>query len=96
MSAVVFDIQDHHFNIVAGANAGIGAANAGVRIGTRPLVDLVGDARASIAERTRSFIFACANPHSLVVAQADEEFRRALNGANVVVADGVGCLWGAG
>jgi N-acetylglucosaminyldiphosphoundecaprenol N-acetyl-beta-D-mannosaminyltransferase len=67
----------------------------GVRIGTRPLVDLVGDARASIAERTRSFIFACANPHSLVVAQADEEFRRALNGANVVVADGVGCLWGA-
>ncbi|MDR4476696.1 MAG: WecB/TagA/CpsF family glycosyltransferase [Nitrospira sp.] len=35
-------------------------------------------------------VFACANPHSLVVAQRDSEFRTALAKANLVVADGVG------
>jgi N-acetylglucosaminyldiphosphoundecaprenol N-acetyl-beta-D-mannosaminyltransferase len=40
-------------------------------------------------------VFACANPHSLVVARGDAEFRRALEAADVVVADGVGCRWGA-
>jgi N-acetylglucosaminyldiphosphoundecaprenol N-acetyl-beta-D-mannosaminyltransferase len=45
--------------------------------------------------RGRSFIFACANPHSLVVARGDTEFREALDAASAVVADGVGCKWGA-
>lgn len=35
-------------------------------------------------------MFACANPHSLVVAQTDSEFKEALTQANLVVADGVG------
>ncbi|MDP1769357.1 MAG: WecB/TagA/CpsF family glycosyltransferase [Nitrospirota bacterium] len=35
-------------------------------------------------------IFACANPHSLVVAQRDPSFHSALTRANLVVADGVG------
>ena len=35
-------------------------------------------------------VFACANPHSLVVAQTDSEFKEALTQANLVVADGVG------
>lgn len=38
----------------------------------------------------QALTFACANPHSLVVAQRDEVFRKALNGHNLVVADGVG------
>lgn len=35
-------------------------------------------------------VFACANPHSLVVAQDDPGFQSALTHANLVVADGVG------
>jgi N-acetylglucosaminyldiphosphoundecaprenol N-acetyl-beta-D-mannosaminyltransferase len=35
-------------------------------------------------------VFACANPHSLVVAQSDPIFLSALKQANLVVADGVG------
>lgn len=40
-------------------------------------------------------MFACANPHSLVVARTDAELRDALDKASAVVADGVGCQWGA-
>jgi len=72
-----------------------GSRLLGVRICSRPLPDLVLDAKAAIARRTDSFIFACANPHSLIVAQTDDEFRNALNRASAVVADGVGCLWAA-
>lgn len=36
------------------------------------------------------FVFACANPHSLVVAERDAEFTAALREADAVVADGVG------
>ena len=67
----------------------------GVRIGTRSLAELVSSAETAIRVRRNPFIFACANPHSLVVARHDAEFRKALEGANAVVADGVGCLWGA-
>jgi N-acetylglucosaminyldiphosphoundecaprenol N-acetyl-beta-D-mannosaminyltransferase len=67
----------------------------GVRIGARSLPDLVAAAQASIAGRGEPFIFACANPHSLVVARSDGEFREALDKASAVVADGVGCQWGA-
>lgn len=38
----------------------------------------------------RPFVFACANPHSLVVAERDVEFTSALRCADAVVADGVG------
>ena len=67
----------------------------GVRIGTRSLGDLVTAAQAAIADRRGWFVFACANPHSLVVARKDPKFREALESASVVVADGVGCQWGA-
>jgi N-acetylglucosaminyldiphosphoundecaprenol N-acetyl-beta-D-mannosaminyltransferase len=67
----------------------------GVRVGTRSLADLVTAAQAAIANRHEAFVFACANPHSLVVARSDADFREALDKASAVVADGVGCQWGA-
>src|ERR1700722_10569795 len=68
----------------------------GVRIGSRSLEELVSASETAIRERGEPFIFACANPHSLVVAHADAEFRNALERASAVVADGVGCTWAAG
>jgi N-acetylglucosaminyldiphosphoundecaprenol N-acetyl-beta-D-mannosaminyltransferase len=65
----------------------------GVRVGAGSLGSLVAAARECTLGRKESFVFACANPHSLVVAQSDEAFRRALEGASAVVADGVGCVW---
>src|ERR1700687_658990 len=67
----------------------------GVRIGTRSLPELVSASEAAIRNRREPFIFACANPHSLVVARGDAEFRGALEGASAVVADGVGGTWTA-
>jgi len=67
----------------------------GVRIYPASLSELESEAKTAIAERRHSFVFACANPHSLVIAQHDPEFRDALEGASAVVADGVGCQWGA-
>jgi len=67
----------------------------GVRIGPRPLRDLVGESEIAVSDRRRAFIVACANPHSLVVAHRDPEFLRALETASAVVADGVGCKWAA-
>jgi N-acetylglucosaminyldiphosphoundecaprenol N-acetyl-beta-D-mannosaminyltransferase len=67
----------------------------GVRIGTRSLSELVSASERAIRERREPFIFACANPHSLVVAHDDTEFRDALEKAHAVVADGVGCTWAA-
>jgi N-acetylglucosaminyldiphosphoundecaprenol N-acetyl-beta-D-mannosaminyltransferase len=67
----------------------------GVRLDARPLADLVSAAQAAIATREDSFVFACANPHSLAVARADADFRQALEMATAVVADGVGCQWAA-
>ena len=67
----------------------------GVRMETRPLPDLVAEAQIALRERRTPFIFSCANPHSLVVARGDPEFRRALEAASTVVADGVGCKWAA-
>ena len=67
----------------------------GVRIGARSLPELVAAGQAAIENRKAPFVVACANPHSLVVARADAEFREALDRASAVVADGVGCRWGA-
>lgn len=67
----------------------------GVRIEARALPELVSAAQAAIASSGKPFIFACANPHSLVVARSDATFRDALERATAVVADGVGCQWGA-
>lgn len=65
----------------------------GVRIGTRTLAELVATSQRAILDRAGPFTFACANPHSLVVARGDAEFRAALDRSSAVVADGVGCMW---
>ena len=44
----------------------------------------------ALNEKRCQIVFSCANPHSLVVAQTDAEFKRALNNSELVVADGVG------
>jgi N-acetylglucosaminyldiphosphoundecaprenol N-acetyl-beta-D-mannosaminyltransferase len=67
----------------------------GIRIGPQPLPELVAAVERAMTLRREPFIFACANPHSLVIARSDAEFRRALQGASAVVADGVGCRWAA-
>ena len=67
----------------------------GVRVDTRPLAELVSAAQETIASCQSTFIFACANPHSLTVARKDAQFRDALNMATAVVADGVGIQWAA-
>src|SRR3569623_3267947 len=62
----------------------------GIAIDRKPLDQLLVDALAAITRRGQRVIFACANPHSLVTAQNDPMFLRALNRASHVVADGVG------
>jgi N-acetylglucosaminyldiphosphoundecaprenol N-acetyl-beta-D-mannosaminyltransferase len=62
----------------------------GIRVGVSDLRTLVDASLASIESRAAPFTFACANPHSLVVAQSDAEFRSALDACSAVVADGVG------
>lgn len=66
----------------------------GVRVGTRNLSQLIVASETAVAGGPR-VVFACANPHSLVVARNDAEFRQALDVADAVVADGVGCMWGS-
>jgi len=64
----------------------------GVDIVTRSLGELTGEAMAAIERGSGPLIFACANPHSLVVAQKDPLFHRALNSFDHVVADGTGLV----
>jgi N-acetylglucosaminyldiphosphoundecaprenol N-acetyl-beta-D-mannosaminyltransferase len=67
----------------------------GVRFDPRCLPELTDAAVSAIEGRARQFVFACANPHSLVTARNDAAFREALEATDAVVADGVGCRWGA-
>ena len=62
----------------------------GIPIDRKSLTDTVDQAFKAIERRGPPVVFACANPHSLAVAQHDDTFRTALKQANVVVADGVG------
>lgn len=62
----------------------------GVPVGPRTLRELLEATTRAIVSRQQVFTFACANPHSLVVAQSDGEFMRALRAFSAVVADGVG------
>ncbi|MBF0108329.1 MAG: WecB/TagA/CpsF family glycosyltransferase [Magnetococcales bacterium] len=41
----------------------------------------------------KSHYFVCANPHSLMVAEGDAGFRRAILDADLIVPDGVGISW---
>ena len=67
----------------------------GVSIDSRTLNEILSACEAAIRDRRESFVFACANPHSLVVARSDPDFRDALTKASAVVADGVGCTLAA-
>ena len=74
--------------------SGVGSRNTGVLLGvpidSKSLSEIVQDSLLSIQCRNSQRVFACANPHSLVVAQQDTDFHSALTHADLVVADGVG------
>jgi N-acetylglucosaminyldiphosphoundecaprenol N-acetyl-beta-D-mannosaminyltransferase len=61
----------------------------GVKINTRPMDELRSEIIDAINKRSQIKL-ACANPHSLVVAQNDTDFFNALRSFEHVVADGVG------
>ena len=62
----------------------------GIPIGQPSLEVAVNDALAAIDRKRPPIVFACANTHSVVIAQKDPVFLNALNDADQVVADGVG------
>jgi N-acetylglucosaminyldiphosphoundecaprenol N-acetyl-beta-D-mannosaminyltransferase len=62
----------------------------GIPIDKKSLEETLEEALQAVDRRIPSIIFACANPHSLVVTQSDPSFHSALTQANLVVADGVG------
>jgi N-acetylglucosaminyldiphosphoundecaprenol N-acetyl-beta-D-mannosaminyltransferase len=62
----------------------------GVHIDRDDLDSIGASSLSAIEGRRSSVVFACANPHSLVVAQSDPSFQFALTQANLVVADGIG------
>jgi N-acetylglucosaminyldiphosphoundecaprenol N-acetyl-beta-D-mannosaminyltransferase len=71
-------------------SGGHGSGLLGVRIGQGSIDAIVERSLWALDHRAEPCTFACANPHSLVEAQRDPEFMRALDAAAVVVADGIG------
>jgi N-acetylglucosaminyldiphosphoundecaprenol N-acetyl-beta-D-mannosaminyltransferase len=65
----------------------------GIPIDQKSLVMAIRDMPSALEHKTLPVVFACANPHSLVVAQSDPAFHSALRQANLVVADGIGLLF---
>lgn len=61
-----------------------------IPIDRKSLAATIEESLQAIDGRISQRVFACANPHSLVVAQDDPDFQSALMQANLVVADGVG------
>jgi N-acetylglucosaminyldiphosphoundecaprenol N-acetyl-beta-D-mannosaminyltransferase len=66
------------------------SAMLGVRIGHGSIGEIIDRSLRAVEGVSPQCVFACANPHSLVEAEKDEAFRRALNDATLVVADGIG------
>lgn len=62
----------------------------GVPLDCESLSGLTKESLQAIDRKIPQRVFACANPHSLVVSQSDSSFQSALIKANFVVADGVG------
>ncbi len=63
----------------------------GVKIGPSTLEDLQLNVNKKVTNADKNaFVFVCANPHSLIVAQNDATFMNALNNADATVADGSG------
>lgn len=78
----------------SGENVGRRNRDAGILLGIpidrKPLPTIMQDSMHAIEHRDTQRVFACVNPHSLVVAQRDLEFQSALRHADLVVVDGVG------
>lgn len=62
----------------------------GIPIDRKSLTDMVQESMYAVDRKITQRVFACANPHSLVVAQQDADFHSALTHADFVVVDGVG------
>jgi N-acetylglucosaminyldiphosphoundecaprenol N-acetyl-beta-D-mannosaminyltransferase len=62
----------------------------GIPVDRKDLQQSVADAKQAVELGKQKIVFACANPHSIVVAQNDTAFKQALNQATLTVADGVG------
>jgi len=67
----------------------------GYRISTAPLGPTVEAALAAIDDKRHCSYLACANPHSVVEADNDPAFRRALTEADILVPDGAGIVLAA-
>lgn len=61
-----------------------------IPINRHTIDELLARAVAAFEQRAQPFTFACANPHSLVVARHDPHFRNCLQACSAVVADGIG------
>ena len=77
--------------LAAASNVAMSAREAGIVLGIpidrKSLAEVTAEALQAIDQSISPRVFACANPHSLVVAQADSKFRSALLHANLIVAE---------
>jgi N-acetylglucosaminyldiphosphoundecaprenol N-acetyl-beta-D-mannosaminyltransferase len=64
----------------------------GYQISALSLAELVDESFAAVTQARPQLVFACANPHSLAVAERDGTFRQALLNTDNLVADGVGLV----
>jgi len=80
--------------LCAGKDVTIDPRDAGILLGIpinrKTLAEVTEEALEAINRGMSQRVFACANPHSLVVAQHDLGFQSALTQADLVVADGIG------
>jgi N-acetylglucosaminyldiphosphoundecaprenol N-acetyl-beta-D-mannosaminyltransferase len=67
----------------------------GYRIAAESVEDCLDQIVSWLEDGERRRYVACVNPHSLVVADGDPEFRQALLGSHLLVPDGVGILLGS-
>jgi N-acetylglucosaminyldiphosphoundecaprenol N-acetyl-beta-D-mannosaminyltransferase len=67
----------------------------GYRIAAESVEGCLDQVIACLEGGERRRYFACANPHSLIVADGDPEFRQALLDADLLIPDGVGIRLGS-
>lgn len=80
--------------VCEGENVDLAKRDAGILLGIpidrKLLAVIIQESMHAVERRISQRVFACANPHSLVVAQQDTDFHSALMHADLVVADGIG------
>jgi len=64
----------------------------GYEVTTENKVDCIKKIQEWLCENSCSYYFVCANPHSIQVAQNDENFMSALKSADLVTPDGIGIV----